>query len=193
MNKEIWKSVDMRGFENRYEISTHGRIRSRDFTDTYRGRVRKGKFLICYLDRRGYPRIGLCKNYHSKHVRVHRLVALAFIPNPMNKRTVNHKDGIKTNNYVENLEWSTDIENCRHANRLGLHKYKSGESHCNFISPIQVYKNGILIDIIYGNLDAERKGYEIRNISACLFGRRKTHRNCIFVRKHEGTRLKEKF
>jgi len=66
----------------------------------------------------GYGFVNLCTGNKRKVNRyVHRLVALAFIPNPEGKRTVNHKDGDKSNNHVGNLEWATDSENMRHAHR----------------------------------------------------------------------------
>lgn len=60
---------------------------------------------------------------------LHRIVAAVFIPNPENKRTVNHINGVKTDNRVENLEWATHSENSLHAVRVGLTKYKKGEGH----------------------------------------------------------------
>jgi hypothetical protein len=70
----------------------------------------------------GYFVVGLCRNnkYHSK--KIHRLVALAFIPNPKNKPEINHIDGVKTNNNISNLEWATTKENTRHAWETGLNE-----------------------------------------------------------------------
>lgn len=67
------------------------------------------------LDKDGYECVELSVNGVKKGFPVHRLVALAFIPNPENKRTVNHKDDVKTNNNVDNLEWATDMEQTVHA------------------------------------------------------------------------------
>ena len=67
------------------------------------------------IGKNGYPVLNLYNNGLSKQEYIHRLVAKAFIPNPENKRTVNHIDGVKTNNCVSNLEWSTDSENISHA------------------------------------------------------------------------------
>lgn len=69
-----------------------------------------------------YPRISTCVNGKKKNLKVHRIVAETFIPNPENKRQINHINGIKTDNRVENLEWCTQYENMRHAVSLGLHK-----------------------------------------------------------------------
>lgn len=76
--------------------------------------------LLKDCDCAGYRQVGLSANGHSKSVKVHRLVALAFIPNPQNKPDVNHKDGNKANNCLSNLEWCTEKENVQHAVRMGL-------------------------------------------------------------------------
>ena len=71
----------------------------------------------------GYKVVFLCKGKERKMMRVHRLVAEAFIPNPYKKEQVNHKNGIKTDNFVSNLEWNTRSENIRHAIDTGLLDY----------------------------------------------------------------------
>lgn len=74
----------------------------------------------------GYERIRIQINKKAKMLRVHRLAAQAFIPNPENKPSVNHKDGVKNNNHLENLEWVTHKENFQHAKatlRVGMHKF----------------------------------------------------------------------
>jgi hypothetical protein len=79
-----------------------------------------GRFLVKTITFRGYVRYTLCKNGKQKAIVAHRLVAEAFIPNPENKPQVNHINGNKLDNRVENLEWNTAKENMRHAIAAGL-------------------------------------------------------------------------
>lgn len=75
-----------------------------------------------WLGKNGYLYVDLHENGKAHKIALHRLLAVQYIPNPDNKRTVNHKDGIKTHNELENLEWATDSENIAHAHRTGLNK-----------------------------------------------------------------------
>lgn len=104
--KEKW--LDVVGYEGLYQVSDLGRIK------------RDGHIKATYIDKGGYITVSLSKKSKQKTLKVHRLVALAFIPNPDGKITVNHIDGNKHNNSVKNLEWSTHSENHKHAYRLGL-------------------------------------------------------------------------
>lgn len=105
---EIWKPIP--DYED-YQISTFGRVKS-----FKRGAQKILKPMIG----RGYLRIALTKNGKTKIFSVHRLVTLAFIPNPQNKPQINHIDGCKLNNFVDNLEWMTASENTKHAHDNGL-------------------------------------------------------------------------
>lgn len=98
---EIWK--DIKGYEGLYQISNLGRVKS-----LKTGKIRKQ----CY-DKDRYLKIEL-SNKTQKSLKIHRLVAQAFIPNPLNLPQVNHKDGNKLNNNVNNLEWVSPSENTRH-------------------------------------------------------------------------------
>ena len=121
--KEQWKIIE--GTENRYEISNTGKIRSLNYKNT--GETRE---LKPAPDPKGYLRTMILMGGKYKTVKIHRLVASAFIPNPEGKPQVNHKDGNKENNCVDNLEWSTNIANAHHAINNGLFKnsYKATEA-----------------------------------------------------------------
>lgn len=128
---ELW--ADIPGFENKYQASTKGRIKALARKQQIKNAIGdvvlnfKEKILRQTFNQLGYLRIGLSINGINKSFPVHRLIALTFIPNPENKKTVNHKDGNKANNNVENLEWSTQKENVQHAFLTGLVKRKSGD------------------------------------------------------------------
>ena len=116
---EIWR--DIVDYENKYQVSNFARVKS-----FCKGKV---KLLKLDVDNKGYLRVGLYKNGKQKMCLVHILVAKAFIPNPDNKPCVNHIDGNKQNNSIENLEWVTSSENIVHAYELGLIKVKFGCEH----------------------------------------------------------------
>ena len=117
---ENWK--DIKGYEGFYQVSNLGRVRSleRDIycqNGTFHQHL-KEKILVPVLDKDGYQIVSLYKNRKMKTMKVHRLVALAFIPNPENKPQINHKDEVKTNNVVENLEWCTSVYNALYGTRI---------------------------------------------------------------------------
>lgn len=114
--KEEWK--DVIGYEDLYQISNFGRIKSIKYE--------YDKILKTNLTNSGYLELTLHKNKKLKHKTIHRLVAIHFVDNPENKKEVNHKDGNKLNNYAYNLEWNTPLENTKHSIETGLCK-KNGE------------------------------------------------------------------
>lgn len=115
-----WKAIpDFFG----YEASIYGKIRSLNYK-----RMGKVKELKPALDKKGYLRTALVIDGKSKTIKVHRIIALTFIPNPENKPQVNHGDGVKTNNRVDNLFWATNAENVQHAYDTGLLVSKSGDA-----------------------------------------------------------------
>lgn len=105
---EIWKAI--KGYEGLYEVSNLGNVRSLNRTVRRRQGyiIKKGRILIpFYEEKKGYYQVALAKDGKVKKHRVHRLVAVAFLENPFNYTDVNHKDEVKTNNNVDNLEWCT--------------------------------------------------------------------------------------
>lgn len=125
--KEEWKPVV--GYENQYEISNLGKVRSvtRAINNKHgRKSVVKGINKKTSFTRLGYENVSLCKGGIEKKFYIHRLVAQSFIPNPDGKETVNHMDGIKSNNCVSNLEWLTQKENVRHSFDSGKRDITSG-------------------------------------------------------------------
>lgn len=117
---EVWKPI--KDYEGYYEVSNLGRIRSLDRYVNHKSGTKylQRGIVMAPRFRGGYVTTALSKFGHTKYCRIHRLVAQAFIPNPENKPTVNHMDGNKMNNTVENLEWATQSENQLHAIRTGL-------------------------------------------------------------------------
>lgn len=130
--QEIWK--DVVGYEGLYQVSNLGRVKSvaryidRHAKHVIHKKYIKEKILKQCNNAAGYPCVNLCNKGIHKTSRVHRLVAIAFIPNPENKEQINHKDGNRANPNVNNLEWVTNTENQIHSwkylNRVNPHKGK---------------------------------------------------------------------
>lgn len=120
ISQEIWK--DISEYEGLYEVSNKGRIR-RIHSPCNKHKEKLYVILKPIISKEGYYRISLSRNNTRKNYSVHRLVAMAFIENPGDKPFINHIDGVKTNNSIENLEWCTPAENNRHAYTNGLNKY----------------------------------------------------------------------
>ena len=123
---EEYKAVP--GYEGLYEISMTGAVRR---ASNARCIAKVGRAVQQWRHRNGYMQCILSSAGHRKNHYVHRLVALAFIPNPDSKATVNHIDGDKTNNARCNLEWATYAENMHHAHRLPGNTDPRGEGNCN--------------------------------------------------------------
>lgn len=171
--KESWKRIE--GFDG-YEVSDLGRVKS-----LQRRNKRFDQFLKGIPDRDGYYRVCLRKESKSYRRCIHRLVASAFIPNPNNKKQVNHKFGIVTDNRASQLEWVTHSENNQHAydvlGRVGAWTGKRGGAHHRSKSVVCLNTG-----VIYGStLEAERElGLRGKSVSEVCLGNRKTTKNLSF-------------
>ena len=163
---EVWK--DIKDYEGLYQINNKGEVKALEKT------IWNGQGYLYFPekirklnpDKDGYLNITLSNKGKVKTFKIHRLVAEAFIPNPNNLPEVNHKDGDKTNNNVDNLEWCTRKENQKHAFRIGLinqngernHMYgKLGADNPNSIPIYQLNKNtGDIIREYYSLASAGR-------------------------------------
>lgn len=148
-DKEEWRPIQ--DYEGIYEVSSLGRVRSLDrYVQGRNGSKcnRRGRQLRLTSYHNGYVIVTLCKpNSKKKRGIVHRLVAEAFIPNPENKPVVNHKNGIKHDNRLENLEWCTHSENNIHALVTGLKiPAKGSKSGGSVLNEEQVLKICDLLD-----------------------------------------------
>ena len=163
---ETWKAID--GYEGHYEVSDQGRVKSLWYG--------KEKILKPWKNHGDYLLVDLCKDGKVKHTLVHRIVAEAFIPNPNNLTTVNHKDEVKTNNTVGNLEWMSLKDNLNY----GTHNKRVGEANINHPKKSKVVQmfdkfTGELLATFPSAMEAWRvTGIAYQNISKCCNGKYKS-------------------
>lgn len=179
--QEIWK--DIKNYEGLYQVSNLGRVKSLnricyDSVRKYNKKIFK-RILKQAIAKPGYYTINLTKNGKQQTYRIHRLVAETFIPNPYNYPIINHIDGNKLNNNINNLEWCTYKHNSKEAKKLGLLKSsinnlkrwngKYGKEHNRSKKVYQIDINtNEIIQMFYGIAEASRvTGINATNISAC--------------------------
>lgn len=179
--QEIWK--DIQGYEGLYQVSNLGNVKSLHFgkkTGCRNWEKSNSKILKSKLTTSGYYSVELYKPNSRKQFYIHRLVANTFIKNPYNKEEVNHIDGNKLNNHVENLEWVTKSENQLHAIKLGLRTpcpmyNKKGRNNPRSKPLIQYDLNGNFLNFWYCAKEAsDYLNVKPRQISSCAEGKSKT-------------------
>ncbi len=170
---EVWK--DIKGFEGFYQVSNKGRIRGVERVIEYRygkKRIWKGKIKKPTVTKKGYLKVGLFKGKQKVTREIQRIVAETFIENPLKKEQVNHIDGNKKNNSVENLEWVTPRENTLHSiYTLGntLKKVSQYDINGNYLMTFQSVKEA-----------GEKTGIPRCSISNVIHGRRHKAGNCLW-------------
>lgn len=182
LENEAWLPVV--GYENLYEVSDMGRVRSLDRmkSNSICSYKHKGRVLRPGANRQGYHSVILCiSNNVEKTASVHRLVSIAFIPNPENKRCVNHKNGIKHDNRVENLEWNTHSENNKHAYDVLNKKHCSpgsiykGSNHYASKPVVQISLIGEFIMNYESSCGTSKYGFSPSSVSKCCKSINKYH------------------
>jgi hypothetical protein len=155
------KSLRDYGFY-RYGVSACGKVFfKKDEDSKWRERKIKPRKRDGYIDVRIRQDTFSCK----KSVKVHRLVAMAFIPNPKNKPFVNHKDGNPANNNVSNLEWVDHAQNIRHAVRTGILDNRGENCHQSKIDSIKALTIGTMLRSGFSVLDITTKDHSLRGIA----------------------------
>lgn len=169
---EWWMPI--KNFEGFYEVSNTGKVRSLDRYVKYKSsglKLIKGKVLKQGLAKSGYYTVSLLKNSIQKTFTIHRLVSKAFIPNPRNLAYVNHKDEVKTNNDISNLEWCTPKYNNAYSGIGGHNKKKV----------YQFNKNREIINVFESTCEAAKiLGFNQSNISANCKGKYKQVHGYVF-------------
>lgn len=158
MNKEIWKPI--LGYEGLYEVSNKGNVRSMNYNRT--GNIKLLKYLV---HRDGYLKVRLYKDKSWVDCFIHKLVAINFIPNPYDMTEIDHKNGNKTDNKVENLKWCTRKENMN--NTITKNKIRKTMNY-KATPVIQYNVKGELINVFDTIMEASRvTGVNSGGISNC--------------------------
>lgn len=174
---EQWRNV--KGYEGVYEVSSLGNVRRISYND----KGNKGKYLLPfylkkYSDKDGYLKVVLSVKRDPKSMRCHRLVAMAFIDNPFMKKEINHKDGNKANNDINNLEWVTQSENRIHCLENLNPKLRNNKSS----KPVYRYdlNYNFICDYPSAKEAMRKTGYSQGHISECCRGELKTYKKCLW-------------
>lgn len=163
-----------------YTISTDGTL-----VNTITGYVKK-----FHVGANGYKAVSLVNNGYTKTVTLHRLLAIHFIPNPENKRVVNHIDGVKTNNNIDNLEWVTDSENSLHAYRTGLSYQIKLHSNEELLKIFDRFKEGESFESISKELGCATSAITV-NLRKTLSKLGLENELDYYIRKNKDTAMKQ--
>lgn len=164
---EKWKTVPNTG--GRLQISSHGRVRS------FLRNKEAGTILRATEDKKGYLRLKVTLDRERRYYKVHRLVANAFLPNPKGLPQVNHIDGDKRNNRVDNLEWVTNSDNAAHAIKARLWSNvfaASARTNERRKTPIVATNSATGEQIRFESVGAAERYFNNRHISDVLNGKR---------------------
>lgn len=170
MDKEEWR--DIPGWEGVYQVSNKGNIVSLNYN-----RTRKRRLRIPRIGKGGYLYINLHKSGVTKTMKIHRIVAMTFIPNPKNLPQINHKDENKLNNNAENLEWCDSSYNNKYGSRprkvLDAHK-RNGSSKAER-AVVKLDRHGTIVAEFVSISEAARQSCVSRScIRDCVLGRQHT-------------------
>jgi len=184
MEKEIWKPIP--GWEQDYEVSNTGKIRSITRVIRHKNgtnKTYKSQLRLLRLDQHGYYHTQLKRGDKRKVMKVHRAVAMAFIPNPLNKPCVNHIDNNIRNNNVENLEWCTMKENTHwmmiqgRADRTETWVARLSQSLDFMRKPVMGTEISTGKTVVYEGVNkTANDGFQPSCITVCCQGKRKSHK-----------------
>lgn len=175
MDWEYWKPVT--GYEGLYQINENGEVASLN----YQGRGYRKLLKPVHIGK--YLRVQLWKNGIGRYFFVHRLVAKAFIPNPLNFPIINHKDENPENNKATNLEWCSYKYNSNYGTcKKKLSQYRTGQKNGNGSKTVLQYdKRGKLLKEWPSSYEVKRQlGFDPSHITECCLGKRKTHMGFVW-------------
>lgn len=178
-NSDNEKWAPIYGYEKEYSVSSYGKVLSLQRKIQYGERIRTvpQKELSFSFDKRGYTSVFLNKNGITQRMLVHRLVAKAFIPNPLGYPIVDHLDCNPQNNNVSNLRWCTQKMNMSNPiSKLNIKKREINQKNNSLSKPVVRINKDNSIKIYPSQSEAQRDGYSQHHICNCCKGKAKSHK-----------------